>query len=73
MQIDKIFITSAYKLSQAEKVAILQSLGLDDKRIEVENRVDEKIVAGLIIKFAGYYFDYSIKSKLEEIVESLDI
>lgn len=65
-------LISSYKLSKGEIDVVIKNLGIDKKTdLEVLNEVDEGVIAGLIIKYDGYYLDRSLKSKLNEIVQSL--
>lgn len=67
-----LIITSAYRLSQAEVNQILTNIGITNpSKVKYENVVDQGILAGLIIKYDGYYLDLSLKNKLREIVGSL--
>lgn len=65
-------VVSAYKLNQNELESIMKSLDVvKNNQINVENVVDQSILAGLIVKYNGYYLDLSLKSKLKDITNNL--
>jgi len=69
----RLTITSAYALSEEEIFEIKKSLKLHDNReVLVENLVDESILGGLILKTENYFYDFSIKGKLQEITDKFN-
>lgn len=67
-----ITITSAYSLLPEEISAILEAMAIKKTdQLEIKNVVDKSILAGVIIKYDGYYIDLSLQHKLKEIVGSL--
>ncbi len=69
----KLLVTSTYKLDQEEEQEVLKGLGLESfEEVVLENVVDPDILGGLIIRFGPYFLDYSLKTKLREITESLN-
>lgn len=69
---DKLTVTSTYALSQTEKGAIMQQLGLKkEQELLVTNIVDPSILGGIIVQCEGHYFDLSLRGALQAISESL--
>jgi len=71
--IEKIEIITAYDVSKEkiEKFAFLfaQKLGIDSYR--VESKIDEDIVDGIIVFAGDFRYDYSVKGKLDRILDTL--
>jgi F0F1-type ATP synthase delta subunit len=69
---DRLIIETPYKLPAAQVDSLVKQLGLDTlKTLEVEQRIDPDLIAGLVVKFKNHYFDVSLKGSLQEIAESL--
>jgi len=67
-----ITITSANNLLPEEISAILEAMAIKKTdKIEIKNVVDKSVLAGVIVKYDGYYIDLSLQHKLKEIVGSL--
>ena len=68
----KLILVSASKLGLEDIDAIIAGMGLvRNSDLVIENKVDPSILAGVIIKYDGYYLDLSVKSKLKDIVYNL--
>ena len=68
----KLILISASKLGLEDIDAIITGMGLiRNSDLVIENKVDPSILAGVIIKYDGYYLDLSVKSKLNDIVYNL--
>lgn len=73
-KIDKLTITSVYKLSDEERKGIVSQLGFSaDPELVVENTVDENILGGVIVQCEGHYLDLSLRGTLQAISESLQL
>mgnify|MGYP001577503016 FL=1 len=64
-------ISSPYALSKADEEAILRTFGMNRDSVKVVNTVDPGLLMGLTIKFHDYYFDLSLKGRLNQVFESL--
>ncbi|PJE63573.1 hypothetical protein COU89_02665 [Candidatus Roizmanbacteria bacterium CG10_big_fil_rev_8_21_14_0_10_45_7] len=64
-------IGSPYPLSRADEEAILHTFGMQHDSVKVVNTVDPGLLMGLTIKFHDYYFDLSLKGRLNQVFESL--
>lgn len=64
-------ISSPYPLSKAEEEAVLRTFGMNHSSVKIVNTVDPSLVMGLTIKFHEYYFDLSLKGRLNQVFESL--
>lgn len=65
-------ITSAVKLSNNEIELLLSGMDVKPSAdLTVQNLVDPSLLAGVIIKYNGYYLDKSLRHQLEAIVGSL--
>jgi F0F1-type ATP synthase delta subunit len=73
MSTKPLTVVTAYKLSSEELGLIMDKIGLKKSQSFVPvNVVDQSILGGVIIKFEGFYLDFSLKNKLKEIVDSLN-
>ena len=74
--IKKAIITSADKLSEEQLTAIIQKiksdLAIDTNKIEVEQRIDESLIGGFILRIDDTQFDTSIKTRLNKIKQEFD-
>lgn len=66
-----IEIGSPYPLSKKEEEAILDTFGMTRETVRVVNTVNPELLLGLTIKFHDYYFDLSLKGRLNQVFESL--
>ena len=72
MSTKTLIVKSAYPLSKIELNSIVEGMGIKTQTdLELKNEVDKSLVAGVIIKYNGYYLDLSLRHKLREIVASL--
>ncbi len=69
-QKEKVIIFSCYALSQEELQSIVQSFPQLQGR-EVENKIDQSLIAGLIIQFSSKIIDLSVKSALHTFQKKL--
>lgn len=67
----QITVTSPYKLQEKEIVALRDRLGISDSERELINEVDPSLIMGLIIKSNSYYVDYSLKGRIDGLLQSL--
>jgi F0F1-type ATP synthase delta subunit len=73
MSTKPLTVVTAYKLSSEELGLIMDKIGLKKSQSFVPvNVVDQNILGGVIIKYEGFYLDFSLKNKLKEIVDSLN-
>lgn len=74
--IKKAIITSADKLSEEQLNAIIQKikvdLAIDTNKIEVEQKIDESLIGGFILRIDDTQFDTSIKTRLNKIKQEFD-
>ncbi len=62
----QVEIVSARPLADAEKKAIIDSLGQQlGAKVEAESRVDESLIGGFVVRVGSRQFDASVKSKLD--------
>lgn len=62
----QVEIVSARPLADAEKKAIIDSLGQQlGAKVEAESRVDESLIGGFLVRVGSRQFDASVKSKLD--------
>lgn len=65
-------IISAYKLNQEEIRLIMNQFPYLEKRYDkIENEIDEKIMAGVIIKFNSKVLNLTLESKLKSLKKIL--
>lgn len=74
--IKKVHIYSAQPLSEGQLNAIVDktqsTLGIGKDKIEVEQKVDESLIGGFILRIDDIQFDASIKTRLNEIKQVFD-
>jgi len=58
---EKLIITSTYPLSNEEKEEVKKFF---PKQVTVENKVDPRIIGGLIIEYGSKIIDLSLKGKI---------
>ena len=58
---EKLIITSTYPLSNEEKEEVKKFF---PKQVKIENKVDPKIIGGLIIEYGSKIIDLSLKGKI---------
>lgn len=68
-----VLVKSAKKLTkeQLSNVEKLLKLKLGDKKINIENIVDESLIGGIKCEYKGHVIDLSAKAKLESLKASL--
>jgi F-type H+-transporting ATPase subunit delta len=58
-------VTTAQKLSDLETSQVKETLAnLFKKKLTVENKIDQKILGGLVVEVGNYALDMSVKAKL---------
>lgn len=69
----KIQVISAYMLNSVELIKLTKSLQVKfvNKKIELENIIDEKLIDGIKIISNGQSIDMSLKNSLSKLKESL--
>ncbi|MCK4376275.1 MAG: ATP synthase F1 subunit delta [Candidatus Brocadiae bacterium] len=68
----RAFVTSAVPLSEAQRGRIVESLeGLTRARIELQEAVDESLIAGFQVRLDGMFFDGSLAGRLDRIRETM--
>lgn len=69
----KIQVISAYMLNNVELIKLTKSLQVKyvNKKIELENIIDEKLIDGIKIISHGQSIDMSLKNSLSKLKESL--
>ncbi len=72
-EIVKIQVISTYKLNNMELIKLTKSLQAKykNKKIELENIIDEKLIGGIQIVSNGQSIDMSLKNSLLKLKESL--
>ncbi len=62
----QVEIISARPLGEAEKVAIVESLGKQlGAKVEAETSVDDNLIGGFVVRVGSRQFDASVKAKLD--------
>jgi len=62
----QVEIISARPLSDAEKAAIVESLGKQlGTKVEAETSVDDSLIGGFVVRVGSRQFDASVKAKLD--------
>lgn len=62
----QVEIISAKPLAEAEKAAIVESLGKQlGAKVEAETSVDESLIGGFVVRVGSRQFDASVKAKLD--------
>ncbi|MBV7440192.1 ATP synthase F1 subunit delta [Weeksellaceae bacterium TAE3-ERU29] len=74
--IKKAIITSATPLTEEQLNDIVQevtrNLAIESKKIEVEQKIDESLIGGFILRVDDKQFDTSIKTRLNKIKQEFD-
>ena len=65
-------VTSAIGLTPSLKQAVLEKAkGLTKKNVQLENKIDPKIIGGFILKIGDLQYDASVSHQLKSIKETL--
>lgn len=68
---DSLIIVTPHLLAKSEIDTVIQKLGLSSAtNLEVENKVEPGLLAGMVVKFKNHFFDFSLKGQLDSITES---
>lgn len=67
----QLLIESVVGLNDAEIQSIVEKTGLNPQAVAVTTEINPALLAGLRIRLDGYLFDYSAKSRLEQLHERL--
>lgn len=74
--IRKVVVTSAYPLATEQIDAIVekvqQDLGVDRNKIEIEQKIDETLIGGFVLRVDDKQFDSSIKTRLNKIKQEFN-
>ncbi|NTU69900.1 F0F1 ATP synthase subunit delta [bacterium] len=70
---DHVSLTSARALTQEEKDDAIKSLNESYGDIFIEFKVDPEIIGGVVIQKGDTVIDNSIKSKIGQIVENINV
>jgi len=66
-------IISPYLLNKQETESIIAQIAVNkSQEFVLDNVVDKSLLAGFIVKGDDYYLDLSLKTKLKQIVDSLN-
>ena len=67
--IEKVTVTTAVKLDQTLRISFEKMVKqiVDQKQVELEEVVDERIIGGYVLKVGDRQLDDSIKSKIKEL------
>jgi F-type H+-transporting ATPase subunit delta len=58
--------TSAVELSGAQKAALAKALGaLSAREVDLETRLDPRLIGGVLVKMAGKSYDGSVRGRLK--------
>jgi F-type H+-transporting ATPase subunit delta len=62
----KVTIISAYPLTDKELIILKQNIDVLDNT-KIENKIDENLIAGVVIKFGTKLIDLSLKGELQNL------
>lgn len=66
--IEKVTVTTAYKLSKDEISAVIKKAeSLSGKKVELEEKIDESIIGGMILRVKDQRFNGSIAHQLKSL------
>ena len=71
--IKKIELISTYAISKTKKENIISQLNLDIKKTILVEHIDKSLVGGFIIRYNGMIYDTSIKRKLNNLRNNINI
>ena len=66
------YVTTSHPLEQSEKEELKQSLAkISASQVELEDKVDQGIIGGIVVRIGDTVYDYSIKRQLNRLEEQL--
>ncbi len=67
-------VTTALPLSDNDRASLQDALnGVFKKKINLENKIDKKILGGLVVEVGNFAIDLSVKAKLESLAECAQV
>jgi F-type H+-transporting ATPase subunit delta len=67
-------VTTATPLSDNDRTSLQEALhGVFKKKINLDNKVDKKILGGLVVEVGNFVIDLSVKAKLESLAECAQV
>lgn len=75
--IRRVIVTSAHPLATEQVQSIIEkvkdSLSIDSNKIEIEQKIDESLIGGFILRIDDQQFDSSIKTRLNKIRQEFSV
>lgn len=65
-------VSSALPLSRSEREMLVKVMEeITNKKIEIEQRIDDKLIGGIKIEYSGRVYDWTVRARLEKIGAAL--
>lgn len=61
-------VSSAFPLSRPEREMLIKVMEqITDKKIEIEERIDRRLIGGIRVEYSGRVYDWTVRTRLERI------